>query len=124
MAIVQKSCLAMSISFVLSLSRKKNVKTLTLERGKTFMWSDSAAGLQCMHFLCKQPVFVASRVAESLAPPMTDKWNYVKPFATPTDAGTRGLSANALVDSSWLNGPEFLKMSGWPFKPSNLQHLK
>ena len=36
----------------------------------------------------------------------------------PTEAGTRGLSANALLDSSWLKGPKSLITPDWPFQPS------
>ena len=57
-------------------------------------------------------------MAEILDLTTTDEWNYVKSSENPADAGTRGLSAKSLVSSSWLNGPEFLKTSEWPFKPS------
>ena len=54
----------------------------------------------------------------------TDEWNYVKSRGNPADAGTRGLSAKTLLNSSWLKGPEFLKTSDWPFKPSEHSKFK
>ena len=92
------------------------------------MWSDSTTVLQWIHSLDKQPVFVANRMAEILDLTTTDEWNYewnyVKSSENPADAGTRVLSAKSLVSSSWLNGPEFLKTSDWPFKPSEPSKFK
>ena len=88
------------------------------------MWSDSTTVLQWIDSLDKQPVFVADRVAEILDLTTTDEWNYVKSSENPADAGTRGLSAKSLVSSSCLNGPEFLKTSDWPFKPSEPSKFK
>ena len=98
--------------------RKDVQKALTLDISRTFMWTDSTTVLQWIHSLEKQPVFVANRVAEILELTTTDEWNYVQSSNNPADAGTRGLSANALVESSWLKGPEFLKTPQWPFEPS------
>ena len=104
--------------------RKEVEKALTLEISKIFMWSDSTTVLQWIHSLDKQPVFVANRVAEILLLSTTNEWNFVKSSKNPADAGTRGLSAKTLVDSSWLKGPEFLKMSDWSFRPSKPSKLK
>ena len=35
----------------------------------------------------------------------------------PTDYGTRGITADSLKQSSWVNGPTFLKFSDRPFNP-------
>jgi hypothetical protein len=72
------------------------------------------ASLDCK----KQPVFIANRVSEILELFTTDEWHYVQSSDNPADAGTRGLSASALMNSNWLNGPEFLKTLQWPFEPS------
>ena len=109
--------LELQASFLAARLRKQVEKALTLEISKTFMWSDSTTVLQWIHSLHKQPVFVANRVAEILDLTTADEWNYVKSSENPADAGTRGLSAKTLLDSSWLKGPEFLKTSDWPFKP-------
>ena len=47
-----------------------------------------------------------------------DEWNNVPTADNPADAGTRGLPANTLFDSSWLKGPKFLMTPDWPFQPS------
>ena len=109
--------LELQASLLAARLREEVEKALTLEISKTFMWSDSTTVLQWIHSLDKQPVFVANRVAEILDLTTADEWNYVKSSENPADAGTRGLSAKTLLDSSWLKGPEFLKSSDWPFKP-------
>ena len=84
----------------------------------TFMWTDSTTVLQWLHSLEKQPVFVANRVAEILELTTADEWYHVQSADNPADVGTRGLSVKALLQSSWLSGPKFLKTNEWPFKTS------
>ena len=88
------------------------------------MWTDSTTVLQRIHSIEKQPVFVANRVAEILELTTTNEWNYVQACDNPADAGTRGLSATALPNSIWLKGPDFLKTSDWPFRPSEHSSFK
>ena len=116
--------LELQASLLAARLRKEVEKALSLEISKTFMWSDSTTVLQWIHSLDKQPVFVANHVAEILDLTTTDEWNYVKSSENHADAGTRGLSAKSLVSSNWLNGPEFLKTSDWPFKPSEPSKFK
>ena len=80
--------------------------------------------LQGLHSHEKQPVFVANRVAEILELTTADEWYHVQSTDNPADAGTRGLSANAFLQSSWLSGPNFLKTNEWLFKPSEDFRLK
>ena len=82
------------------------------------MWTDSTTVLQWLHSIDKKPVFVANRVSEILELTTVDEWNHVPTAYNTADAGTRGLSANALLESPWLRGPNFLKTSDWPFQPS------
>ena len=35
----------------------------------------------------------------------------------PADTGTRGISSEALKESSWVNGPSILRTTDWLFKP-------
>ena len=35
----------------------------------------------------------------------------------PADTGIRGISSEALKESSWVNGPSTLRTTDWPFKP-------
>ena len=94
-------------------------KALTLTVERTLMWTDSTTVLQWLHSIDKQPVFVANRVAEILELTTVDEWNHVPTIDNPADAGTRGLSAKALLESTWLKSPDFLRTSDWPFKPSD-----
>ena len=116
--------LELQASLLAARLRKEVEKALTLEIGKTFMWSDSTTVLHGIHSLDKQPVSVANRVAEVLDLTTTDEWNYVNSSENPADAGTGGLSAKRFVDSSWLKGPDFLKTTDWPFKPSEPSKVK
>ena len=80
------------------------------------MWSDSLTVLQWLTSLEKQPTFVANRVCETLDLTTVDEWHYVPTAHNTADAGTRGISATALLNSCWLSGPYFLKTSDLPFK--------
>ena len=93
-------------------------QALTVSVERTFMWTDSTTVLQWLHSIDKKPVFVANRVAEILELTTVDEWNHVQTAENPTDAGTRGLSANALLDSPRLKGPKFLMTPAWPLKLS------
>ena len=47
-----------------------------------------------------------------------DQWNHVATRDNPADPGTRGMSAEVLQLSSWVNGPHFLTNSSFPFVPN------
>ena len=82
--------------------------------------------LQWLNSLDKQPIFVANRVSEILELTTVDQWNYIATSENPADAGTRGLSADALKVSSCFNGPEFLRTPDFPFQVDStvLQSIK
>ena len=102
--------------------RNEVQRALTLQIEKTFMWTDSPTVLQWLHSLTKQPLFVANREIIELT--TADEWNHVQPADNPADAGTRGLSAKALLQNSWLSGPKYFKTNERPFKPSEGFRLK
>ena len=85
----------------------------------TFLWSESTTVLQWLQSTTKQPIFIANRVCEILELTTIDQWNYVSSSDNPADAGSRGLSAEALKSSNWYLGPELLQSGDWPFKPDN-----
>ena len=87
------------------------------------MWTDSTTVLQWIHSIEKQPVFVANRLAEILELTSTDEWKYVQSCDNAADAGTRGLSAS-IPNSIWLKGPDSLKTSDWPLRPSEDSSIK
>ena len=94
-------------------------KALTLTVERTLMWTDSTTVLQWLRSIDKQPLFVANRVTEILELTTVDEWNHVLTVDNPADAGNRGLSAKALLESTWLKGLDFLRTSDWPFQPSD-----
>ena len=74
------------------------------------MWSDSTTNLQWLRNSDKQqPDFVANRVAEILDSSTVDHWRHIAGADNPDDLGTRGLSINELMQSDWINGPDWLK---------------
>ena len=93
-------------------------QALTVPVERSFMRTDSTTVLQWRYFIDKKPVFVANRVAETLELWTVDEWNHVPTVDNPADAGTRGPSANALLDSSLLKDPKFLITPDWPFQLS------
>ena len=81
------------------------------------MWTDSTTVLQWLHSCSKQPVFVGYRTGEILESTTTDQWHHILSGDNPTDTGTRGISSEALKESSWANGPSILRTTDWPNKP-------
>ena len=77
---------------------------LTIPVRQLFMWTDSTTVLQWLSSLDKQPIFVANRVSEILEATSADQWNHVATSDNPADAGTRGMSSEALAGSNWLRG--------------------
>ena len=81
------------------------------------MWTDSTTVLQRLNSTEKLPVFVANRVSEILESTTIDEWHHVLSGDNPADTGTRGISSEALKDSSWVIGPSILRTTDWPFIP-------
>ena len=98
--------------------REEICKALTEPVQNTFMWTESTTVLQWLNSLDKQPIFVANRVSEILEGTSVDQWHHVASHANPADAGTRGMSSEALQKSSWLHGSQFLRTSDFPFQPN------
>ena len=53
--------------------------------------------------------FVANWVAEILDRSTVDQWRHIAGADNPADLGVRGLSLNELMQSVWINGPDWLK---------------
>ena len=101
-------------------------QALTRPLEKTYIWTDSTTVLQWLNSLEKQPIFIVNRVSEILDLTTVDQWNYIGTTDNPADAGTRGLSAEALKVSSWFTGQEFLRTPDFPFQVDDtvLQSIK
>ena len=100
--------------------KAKVQKALTITVDRTLSWTDITTVLQWFHSIDKQPVFVANRVAEIHELTTVDEWNHVPIVDNPADAGTRGLSAKALLESTWFKVPASPGTSDWPFQPSDV----
>ena len=98
---------------------KREIKqALTVTFNQVFKWTDSTTVLQWIYTNEKHPIFVAYRVCEILEYTSVDQWNHVATKDNPADAGTRGMSAEALQLSSWVKGPHFLTNSRFPSVPN------
>ena len=98
--------------------KREIMQALTVSVNQVFMWTDSTTVLQWINSNEKQPIFVANRVCEILDYTSVDQWNHVATKDNPADAGTRGMSAEILQLSSWVNGPQFLTNSRFLFVPN------
>ena len=98
--------------------KEDNLNALTIPVSNTLMWTDSTTVLQWLNSGSKQPTFVAKRIGEILESTTVDQWFHVLSGDNPADTGTRGISAESLKTSSWVNGSNLLKSGEWPFKPS------
>ena len=98
--------------------KREITQALTVTVNQVFMWTDSTTVLQWINSNEKQPILVANRVCEILEYTSADQWNHVAAKDNPADAGTRGMSAEVLQLSSWVNGPHFLTNSSFPFVPN------
>ena len=73
-------------------------------------WSDSATVLQWLRNSDKKhPTFVTNWVAEIIDSSTVDQWRHIAGSDNPIVLGTRGLSINELMQSDWINGPDWLK---------------
>ena len=98
--------------------KEEILKALTFKVSNVFMWTDSTTVLQWLNSCNKLPVFVGNRTGEILESTTIDQWNHVLSGDNPADTGTRGISSEALKDSSWVRGPSILRTCDWPFKPN------
>ena len=94
------------------------LKAPTIPVSNTFMWTDSTTVLQWLNSGSEQLTFVANRRGEILETTTVDQWFHVSSGDNPADTGTRGISAESLKTSIWVNGPSLLKNGEWLFKPS------
>ena len=90
---------------------------LTVCINHVYMWTDSTTVLQWLNSTEKLPVLVANRVGKILESTTIDEWHHVMSDNNPADTGTRGISSEALKDSSWVIGPSILSTTDWPFIP-------
>ena len=88
---------------------------LTVSFNLVYMWTDSTTVLQWLNSTEKLPVFVANRVGKILESTTIDEWHHVLSGGNPADTGTRGISSEAIKDSSWVIGPSILRTNDWQF---------
>ena len=129
------------VSFVLGKKRVTPIKTTTISKlelqaalhasrikvsiieehdftiNQVFMWTDSSFVIQWLNaFEKKQQTFVANRIGDFLENTKLGEWNHIPGAQNPADLDTRGMSANEVASSVWLNGPAWLveNEAHWP----------
>ena len=90
---------------------------LTVYIDHVYMWTVCTTVLQWLNSTEKLPLFVANRVGEIPESTTIDEWHHVLSGNNPADTGTRGISSEALKDSSWVIGTSILRTTDWPFIP-------
>ena len=90
---------------------------LTVSINHVYIRTVSTTVLQWLNSTEQLPVFIANRDGELLESTTVDEWQHVLCGDNPADTGTRGISSEALKDSSWVIGPSILRTIDWPFIP-------
>ena len=109
--------LELQVALLATRLKEEILKGLTLKVTDIFMWTDSTSVLQWLDSCNKLPVFVVNHTGEFLESTTTDQWHHILSGDNPADTGTRGISSEALKESSWVNGPSILRKTDWPYKP-------
>ena len=72
----------------------------------------------------KQQIFVANRIGEILENTKLGEWTHFPGAQNPADLGTRGMRANEIASSVWLNGPAWLSENEAHWLKALLRALK
>lgn len=84
---------------------------LNLKLDAVLFHSDSRVVLGYINNRTKQfYVYVANRVQRILPSSTSDQWPYVSTHLNPVDHATRGTRANEPMSTSWLKGPDILRL--------------
>ncbi|XP_075157821.1 uncharacterized protein LOC142231084 [Haematobia irritans] len=76
---------------------------------KVYAWSDSMITLAWINNSKNKDKFIKNRVVDILERIPESKWGYVKSKENSADLGSRGVSAETLINNHlWWNGPEWL----------------
>ena len=95
-------------------------KGLNFKVTDIFIWTDSTTFLQWLNSCNKLPVFVGNCTGEILEFTTTDQWHHILSGDNPADSGTRGISSEALKESSWVNRPSILRTTDWLYNPDTM----
>ena len=84
-------------------------KELDFSLDFSFFWIDSTSVLYCIKNYTKRfPIFAANRLAIIQNHTDITHWHHVPSKLNPADTASRGVEANKLSCSEWLQGPTFL----------------
>ncbi|XP_055914411.1 uncharacterized protein LOC129947754 [Eupeodes corollae] len=93
-------------------------KNLRVEFNDAYLWTDSKISWFWITGSSKRwKPYIENRVREIRSICDVSKWRHCPGLENPADLVTRGINANALINSSlWMSGPDWLKenQSTWP----------
>ena len=73
------------------------------------MWNDSSTVIQWLNaFEKKQQILFANPIGGNLKNTKLGEWNHIPGAQNLADLGTRGMGANEIASSMWLNGLTWL----------------
>ena len=92
------------------------ISALNFSDPEIIYWSDSTTVLSWINREAQWNTFVWNRVQEIRQLSSSETWRYVSGNQNPADLPSRGCSPMQLVESSWWEGPEWLKKlrDQWP----------
>lgn len=85
------------------------MKDLELNGVKCYHWTDSTNALYWIKNEDQWGVYVWNRESEIRKSSDTNYWRHVPGNLNPADLPSRGCSAKKLIESSWWEGPDWLK---------------
>ncbi|UYV65633.1 hypothetical protein LAZ67_3004912 [Cordylochernes scorpioides] len=97
-------------------------EALELKDIKNVFWSDATTALAWIKRDDQWGTFVGNRVKEICRLSDPGNWRYVPSECNPADLPSRGCSLSRLIQSTWWEGPSWLKLSEefWPSRYKDL----
>lgn len=99
---------------------------LSLEKIKTFYWSDSSTALAWIRRNNQWGTFVGRRTEQILKLSEKKDWYHIPGKSNPADLPSRGCGPSELLRSQWWRGPSWLKEppSSWPGEEETLNEAE
>ena len=89
---------------------RKVMKEIDMDIARIMFYTDSKVVLGYIKNATRRfHVYVANRVQQILNVSKPEQWKYIESESNSADQATRGIKPGWLNESTWINGPEFLR---------------